>query len=361
MRAVVVVALVALLRSVAAADPAARIPAPAQLVAKPLEVGQWAVYREWDRKGEVGTVALAAVNRAACGMQFVAVLKGSATRQWIFCVDDAHNLVKAALDGKEVVLHEHTDELRALLTRVLPPQFAGQFTREDIVVPAGTFEGTERKDGATTTWLHPAVPLGAVVQVVAGDRKDVLLACGTGDTPIRTAIDTPPQRARGVAKFLELGGGWAGLSGGDAGRSSTVDYFSASAGFVIRPHVDGVFAFGAGETTGDPMGTTKASDFLVGARWWPYRETFGRHGLFDPASLFLQLTGGYARLETTDTVGNSVVGNGLAIAPAVGWQLQMMNDWAFSYSVFDTAAIHNGTVGFRNEFGVTASIQLWLP
>jgi len=356
MRAVVVAVVVC--SSFAAADPATRIPAPATLVARPLEVGQWAAYREVTSAGEVGIVTLLAVNRAACGMQFSAVLHGSATKQWIFCVDDDHNLVKATLDGKEVVLHDHADELRALVTRVLLPGFVGEFTRDDVSVPAGTFEGCERKDGPTTTWLHPAVPLGAVVQVKAGDRKDVLIAYGTATTSMGM-----PGRGRPVRRppptFIDGALGVAGLSGVGPGRASTVDWSSATVGFWLGPHVDGVLVGGGGDTgraETDATLATKTLEIGAGARYWPFREHIGRHGLIDSQSLFFQLTAGYSRIGKMDAVGN-----GLGVTPLVGWQLQTMRDWAVTLSIFDEAAVYAGKdFGFRNAFGVTAAIELWI-
>lgn len=352
MRAVVVVVLA--LSTLAAADTVAVIGQPERLVAKPLEVGQWVRYRERVGSTDVGTVMLMAVDRAACGMQFLAVLEGSQTQQWMFCVDDDHHLVKAALDGKLVVLRDHAVELDALLTRVLPPQFAGTFTREDITVPAGYFQGTQRKDGATTTWLHPEVPLGAVVRVKAGDREDVLVEYGTSGA--RTARARLVKRNRPDPFYVDFAFGWGGLSGVGAGQSGRLDLFGATEGIVLSRSVDAMISFGDGRSNdADPTLETHTLTLTGGPRIWPFREKLGAHRAFDPASLFVQATVGYARITTMDAVGN-----GVAVSPAIGWQLQRMRDWATTLTVFDAAALYNGNVGFRNEVGVTAAIELWL-
>lgn len=362
MRAVVVAGVVAL-SSLAAADPATTIPVPTALVAKPLEVGQWVSYRELTKQGEVGTVLLVVVNRADCGMQFEAVLAGTATKRWIFCVDDDHRLVKAALDGKPVVLHEHLTELGALLTRVLPPQYVGELTREDVSVPAGTFEGAQRKAGATTTWLHPDVPLGGVVRVKQGDREDVLVAYGARGSTVDMPMPGDAARARRRPTFMDIGAGLAGLSGMDAGRSGTADWGVVGLGFVFSRHFDGLVSVSGGDTSrsdGDPMLATKTIDVTFGPRWWPYRETLGPHRFFDPASLFVQLTAGYSRIDKTDSFGNEDIGNGLAMSAVVGWQAQLMRDWSVAWSVFDTGAVYNGSSGPRNAVGVAATIELWI-
>jgi hypothetical protein len=341
--------------SLAAAGPPARIPAPARLVAKPLEPGQWVSYRESVGGRAVGTVSLVAVNRAECGMQFLAELSGSRTKRWMFCVDDDHRLVKAALDGKLVVLSEHLDELGALLTRVLPPQFAGTFTREDVTVPAGTFEGTERKDGTTTTWLHPDVPLGAVVQVKQGDREDTLVAYGVGAPPHEPARQ-PKRRWHRTMMFYEFG-----LSSGyrsHTPRSDHLEGFSFSVGFRGTAHVEPVASISARDnrsevaSDGDQTATLTA---LVGARWYP----FGRRATSLPAGLpYVEAGAGYAHIGRNDLP----TGDGFAAGVRIGWEVAQGADWGFAfqgeYVVDHTFGDASGT---HQLVDAQAAIRLQLP
>ena len=355
MRAVVVV--VAVSSSVAAADPRG-------YVAKPLVTGQWVEYRERVGGHEVGTVSFLVGNRAACGQYFEATLAGPQVKhEWIFCVDDDHRIVEATLDDKPVAVKDHAAELDVLLTRVLPPQFVGAFVTEDVTVPAGKFYAALRKDGATTTWLHPAVPLGGVVRVQQGDREDVLVAVADAAPAKLPAIIPASHGARGIRRpssaFVDFGYGVSALSGVGTGRSSRLELVRGTLGFVAGARTDIVAAYAIGDTSvgeTDPAMATKAITLGAGARLWPLGRTRAPRGYFDPRSLFVQLTGGYARLENVGTVGN-----GGGASATGGWSFQLMHDWSYSLQVFDDAAYDDRNVGFRNTVGFAGALELWLP
>lgn len=318
MRAVVVV--VVLVSSLAFAE-VRKVPPPAQLVARPIEVGQWAAYHERVGGRDAGNVMLLAVNRAECGVQFLAVLEGGdSVRRWIFCVDDEHRIVKATLDGKLVALRDHVDELGALLTRVLPPQFAGTFTREDVLVPAGYFEGVQRKDGKTITWLHPAVPLGAVVRVKDGEREDVLIAYGNG-----VPIDEMPVVVRARHRrttFFEAGIGTGYRSATPS--ADRVNGFSVATGVEATRMFD-VMAWSTGFDNRSQVASDAAQtamlDVLLAVRCHPFARRYSDSLVGAP---YVDLGVGWAHVGT----GDMPSGNGFAAGLRIGWELINAGPWA---------------------------------
>lgn len=350
MRVVVVVVVLAL--SSPAFAEVRKVPPPAQLVAKPLAVGQWASYREVVGGRDIGTIDLLAINRAECGMQFLAVLRGHDTaRRWIFCVDDDHRLVKATLDGNLVVLHEHVGELGALLTRVLPPAFAGAFVREDVLVPAAYFEGAQRKDGKTTTWLHPDVPLGGVVRVKDGEREDVLAGYGDEPPDEDEVGRTRPVRRGHLIQFYELAAGVAYRP-----HTTTSDELTgASFTFGLRgsEQIDPIVSMSARDNrsrVASDTDETVVGQIVGGVRWHPFGRRIDHQAIGFP---YLDVAAG---LESDQASG--MAGRGIAAVARVGWELTMTGDWAIAFqggyvvdhTFGDVAGTHqllDGTVAIR--------------
>lgn len=332
------------------------VAAPTALTAKPLKAGQWVLYREHVGTRDAGLVLLAAMNEAPCGMWFAAALRGpDTTRSWQFCIAADGTIAKASLDGSRVDPAIHAAELEPLRTRVLPPRIAGRFVVEEAHVPAGHFAGALRIDGASTTWLHPEVPLGAVVQVRAGDREDTLLAYG--DDVQDASIPTGSAGVHvSLPKFLEvaLGGGY--LSGAGATESDQLDTYALTAGIMVSRTSDIVVSTAIADSSRFVPSKDMADKSLAvtfGLRISPFRAQ-GR-GLL--GGLYLQATTGYARLERP----MDVVGNGLELAPALGWQLVHGPGWGLAVEARDQLAIFNGNVGFHQVAEVFATIQLWMP
>ena len=348
-------AILLLLCGVAVAE-VRKVPPPARLVARPIEVGQWAAYHERIGGRDAGNVLLVAVNRAECGMQFLAVLHNDdAERRWIFCVDDQQRIVKATLDGKLVVLHEHVAELGALLTRVLPPAFSGTFTREDLLVPAAYFEGAERKDGNTTTWLHPDVPLGAVVRVKDGAREDELTGYGEGGSPAETSPSAPHHR-RHPRVYIEPGIG-TGIRSATPG-SDHVDGFSDSTGIEETRSLDLVGWVVARDNRSSVASDTEQTAMvtaLLGVRW----HVFGR-GYRDTllGMPYVELGAGYAHIGVDEMPS----GNGVAAGLRLGWEILNAGSWAFALQGEYLVDHTWGDVGGSHQLlDATVAIRLQLP
>jgi hypothetical protein len=325
----------------------AQIAAPTTLRAKPLAVGQWVTYRERVGSDPVGSVHFEVIAEAACGTWIEALLVGRAPqRLWKFCIAPDHQIVKATLDGEPVSVAEYHDELEPLRTRVLPPLFDGQFVREDADVPAGHFAETLRLDQGTTTWLHPAVPLGAVVKVRAGAREDDLAAYGDRIpdhmwiSPVQTS--TVGGRAR-PAKIAELaiGNGWAPRTAPVVDGYTNV--ITAAIGFTLSPDVDVLGHFVV--TMANSNSTMPAATLVTGALTVRVHLPYG---------VYLQPEVGLASLQS----GGGDSHNGPAIGGGVGWDAVRTRDGALGVEVdYDYARILDAN---RQMLGVTVHLRLEL-
>ena len=352
MRAALVVGLL-LLAPLASAEP---------YVAKPLATGQWVEYRERVGGREVGTVTLLVGNRLACGTYFEAVLAGSGAQQtWLFCVDDDHHIVEATLDGKPVVVRDHAAALDALLTRVLPPRFTGTFVTEDVTVPAGVFSAALRKDGATTTWLHPEVPLGAVVRVVAGDREDVLIGFADSAAKTPTIVRASRSRTPPTPAFVAFDVGLGRMFDVDRGRSSSGTLVSVTTGLFLTPHFDAVLAVDTAEadTTTAGMPVPRMVAVAGGPRLWPFRQHVRARGFFDPGAFYVEATAGYSSITVTAVDGTSRR-DGVGATAAAGWYYFRMRDWGGGVRVFDAVGFYGGNTPVENVVGLAASLELWI-
>jgi len=257
-----------------------------------------------------------------------------------------------------VSVSEHARELASLLTRVLPPSFAGRFVVDETHVPAGHFFGALRLDAGTRTWLHPAVPLGAVVRVRQGQREDVLVAYG--DSAPNPASKLSARAARGITccrvqKFLELALGVGHLTGVASGETGSTMVLGWSFGTLVSPTIDFVVS-GLGADSSQYSDSKNASSMLLtatgGVRVSPLRL---RRGV--EAGLYVQALAGYASLRKGE---DDIVGNGIAVVPAIGWQSLGGHDWSIGIQASDQLALLNRGVGFRQGLDISIAIDLWL-
>ena len=323
--------------------PVPLIAAPETLTMKPLKAGQWVLYREHVGGSDIGTVVLAATHQAACGMWFIAELRGSeSTRTWQFCIGSDGRIANATLDGSRIDPAEHATELAPLRTRVLPPSIAGPSVRDEAHVPAGHFFGTLRIDGATTTWLHPAVPLGAVVRVRDGDREDVLLAYGeTLESEPGPEKRQPPRRKR-LPIFYEAGLSHGSVSGLPAGVPDSINALRLTAGSRVadRLHLEGSLVLGTNLFSTRSAQTATSTIFWgAGLRWSPWRREY------------LQLMAGYAGIGEASGLGLLLEG---------GFDVTHGTDWAFVVAGDVEGALAYGGDG-RDAFDVTFAIRLDAP
>ena len=329
---------------------------PASLTPKPLAVGQWARYVEHDGADRhAGEMTMVVAATAGCGTIVEVELRGhQASEGWAFCIDRSHQITLATLEGDPVdVDGAHHDEIEALRSRIVPPELPASAPREDITLPMGTFEQTVRVDrGATTTWLRPDVPFGAVVRVTSGARRDELV--GYGDAPPSPAAGSAPHKP---FVYLEAGVQQGELTGVSAPQRSHLGGLRFTAGYR-HGAADVLFSISAvdnGEAV-YPMSSTSLRLFALGARWLPWRDAPARRIGPDRSGVFLQAVAGYSYLRPDrDTMQNGVglaLGAGMTMLRGIDWALVAQADYMF-------AAYFDGDT--RHLFAVSAGLRFALP
>jgi hypothetical protein len=176
------------------------VPPPQVLRPLPLKPGQWARYEERDAHGVIGEARFDAVATTFCGTWVRAALgdRRGARRTWLLCVRGTggtprEHITRALVDDGDVreidPARECGRELDALATRIVAPDLLRAYERDEVTVPAGTFEDALRtQDSAGATWLHPLVPFSGAVKITGRDgREDVLVEFGD------TAVDVPKR------------------------------------------------------------------------------------------------------------------------------------------------------------------------
>jgi hypothetical protein len=325
------------------------IPAPKVLRPLPLKAGQWARYRERDAHGDLGEARFVAVATSFCGTWVrVELSDRRRTRTWLVCVRDAGStprahITRALLDDGSGDPREvdpaNAAELDALATRIVAPDLAAAFERDDVTVPAGTFEEASRaQDGASTTWLHPLVPFSGAVKVADRDgREDVLEDFGD------TAVDVPDQfRAGAHAKHRRLPFVAAGLGYSvGSGKDDVIERGSrlATIGWHVTGQLDVVAMAAAISSHRSTPATTISDDVRVdaiggGVRWCPLRRAPNEGIALEP---YVQAVVGYS--ETPAAIRGTDYGPA-AIATA-GWLAGRSGDWGVAAQVDLLAAGYN--------------------
>jgi hypothetical protein len=328
--------------------PARLVPAPDVIERNPLRVGQWARYREQDRGVDAGSMQLQVVGEAPCGQWVEAMLYGGGEgRVWMLCVRDNGELTAAIFNGVEVVdparPGEHEADLVGLRTRIVPriPEVA---RRETVRVEAAVFDGAFVETiGSSTRWWHPDVPFAGVVKIVdASGRADSLVAYGEEPPPRRAAHDR-------LREFVEVGAGVGWLSGVPMqfpDRTLVTDF---AVGFHATNDKDLLMALSGGKTSSNGYGVDTSSATLlltIGGRWRPLA-----------VPLYLQLTGGFARLWQYESIDI----NGFGVSAGVGYPVLHAHDWTFDVRVADEVSFFGTNVDVRTQLQLGGRFVLTLP
>ncbi len=179
-------------------------PAPSALKPMPWKVGQWALYRVTNKKGEIGFEKMSVVAQDDCGVWLEMVRQDPRSRSIAkVCYEkvpevsnDPSATVQSALDAMKKIVTKADDgpvqtiDLRApegsMMKMMMGKNFASMVQwnvdpnspRADITVPAGTFKQTlETKTTVKiafitvtgTSWVHPSVPVSETVKSVTSD------------------------------------------------------------------------------------------------------------------------------------------------------------------------------------------------
>jgi hypothetical protein len=186
-------------RRVAAVSPMAQtFPAPATTTPVPLAVGAWTQYKVVDESGrpsfltmklvgeDLGSYWLEIVDESYVGRTLTKMLLYFGDRSNAAAMDI--KLLKSRNAAGQVTTEADASRLAEARTRWEPLLAMLVVTRpglpqEDVTVPAGTFSGCYLREdgpgwilgGATTrVWLHPAVPLTALVRAQATNRPGTM-------------------------------------------------------------------------------------------------------------------------------------------------------------------------------------------
>jgi hypothetical protein len=328
--------------------PARLVPAPSVVEPTPLRVGPWARSRELDHGVAAGSMELQVVGEAPCGQWVQATLYGGGEgRVWMLCVRDNGELAAALFNGVEVVdparPGAHEADLVGLRTRIVPRTLDGA-RRETVRVDAGTFEDAiVEPSAASTLWSHPDVPFAGVVKIVdPSGRADSLVAYGDEPPP-------PPAARDRLREFVEVGAGVGWLSGVPMqfpDRTLVTDF---ALGFHATNDKDLLMALSGGKTSSNGYGVDTSSATLlitIGGRWRPLA-----------VPLYLQLTGGFARLWQYESIDI----NGFGVSAGVGYPVLHAHDWTFDVRVADELAFFGTNVDVRTQLQLGGRFVLTLP
>ena len=240
----------------------------------------------------------------------------------------------------------HADELAALATRIVPPELVGSFTREDVAVPAGTFEQTLRiSNGESTTWIHTLVPFAGVVKIREGDgREDVLEDFGDSALELPNRFVDAAHLARRRLPFVAFGFGFGRQSESLAIASGTSTSMLGLAGWHLTRSIDVI-----GQVSRLSESGLATSILGGGVRWSPLRRSTSAGILFEP---YVQGVVGYTTLE------GQVYGqpSGVGAMASAGWLAGRGGDWGAAVQLDFLGA----TLGGRYEAIGTVSLGLVL-
>ena len=345
-----------------AAPPAqtpAVVPAPKVLRSMALKPGQWARYRERDAHGDLlGQARFEVLATGLCGTWVqVQLAAGRQSRTWLLCVRDdgsapRDQLTRALLDDDRddapravdpANPHGYASELASLVTRIVPPELAGAFEREDVTVPAGAFEQTLRiSNGGSATWVHTLVPFAGVVKIDEADgREDVLEDFGDSSLELPNRFVEAASAARRRRPFTALGFGF-----GHQSESTPMSGVSTSLLGIVGVHV---------ARTLDVLAQTSrlSNDGLAisltggGLRWSPLRRATCARIWFEP---YLQAVVGYVTLD------GQVYGRprGVGAMASAGWLAGRGGDWG--------AAVQLDVLGatIDHRYDAVGAVQLGL-
>jgi hypothetical protein len=201
---------------------AADVPAPgATFEPRAWEVGQWAIYRTRDSKGNPGVYRMAIIREDSCGIWLEQVTQSYSEHSLVrMCFSEAPDftrrddaaiqnaidlvvLMESQTDGGRVETFDFRLPENAPARMMLRSMGANLFftvesqdaPRDDVRVPAGTFRqtfvvkshlrmGPFRRD--YTNYLHPAVPINGAVRSLddSGATDFQLIAWGEGATDL---------------------------------------------------------------------------------------------------------------------------------------------------------------------------------
>jgi len=345
-------------RTPAPQQPRGIVPPPKVLRPLPLKAGQWARYRERDAHGEIGQTRLEAVATSFCGTWVRATLTGHrTTRTWLLCVADhgatpRDHIARALVDDGGAGPIDpanpgpYAAELDALATRIGAPDLAGAYGREDVTVPAGSFDDAlVAHDAASTTWLHPLVPFAGVVKIAGdGGREDVLDDFGDHavETPERFIEEAAAGRRQRPFVAVGLGVGQAGASVGLSGIDSGTTEVGILGWHATRV-LDVIGELGRWSELDMFHERHTVAHVGAGVRYCPWRRAVDAGVTFDP---YVQGVAGFSEID-----GN--VGGPGAMASA-GMLIGRGGDWGLATQV-DFLAAH-----FNANTVTAASIDLLL-
>ncbi len=190
----------------------ARVGPPAALVPQPWRVGQWALYRT-QHDGDLGYEKVGVVGQDACGMWIERVRQDYRHRTVTkICYRDMPQLpadartIADAIDLVQVEISQHDgararvldfrggqnaqlkQAMQAFGAELVSFAWTAALPRQDVSVPAGTFEATARTTAnvdvgfmsvTVDAWVHPEVPVEGLVESRSSNGiETALLAYG---------------------------------------------------------------------------------------------------------------------------------------------------------------------------------------
>lgn len=190
--------------------------APSSYEPQPWKQGQWVLFRSVDKEGRPSVTRMSVVEEGAEGIwlefdqqdyfgRTITKVLYSAQPQSAEQATDVVQKIITKRNDEAVQTMDYTDPnmafMKGMAKSAMPamvyPQSVENHPKEDVSVPAGTFQGAAKYPASVTfgpiqqrltNWFHPAVPLNGAVKAVSDDGSYTYELLDYGSDGARSAL-----------------------------------------------------------------------------------------------------------------------------------------------------------------------------